>query len=693
MLNHSPQQTACWCFLKGLLLLALVLQAQPILAQSNCLLVPVPLAERLARAAWVIEAQADAPQAERDAQGHIITRYQLTVFKVFRGGAGAGQPRSVLLAGGTLGNTAEVVSSSPVLRAGQQGVFFLEPDPRHAGEWCLFAGPQGLIAYQLSTRTATEPFAHYRTIETDLYPALRDSTQPRGYHLVQNNTILAAPVLVRRAVATTGLTGFSPTTITAGSRAVLTITGNGFGAARGNSSVQFRNADDGGASRVRALDSDYVSWTDAQIQVWVPSLTLEGNPAGSGPVAVVDGRGVATVSSASLTINYALTNLDLGGVGARPKLINANGNGGYTLLYSPGFRANASAVVAFERALTQWACKTGANRTTGSGTSPAGVVADGTNLVTFDNASAPTLPNGVLGITYSYYGLCGTLVTLAETDFVFANRADWNFGPQAPTAAQYDFESVALHEQGHGIQLDHVINTLAVMHFNITNGESQRTLGTSDDLAGGRDVVAFSITPNTTSCGASAPAAHTPLVLPGCRPLPVELVEFQARYAAGRGATVTWATASEQNNAYFAVEAQEGNAPHWVEVLRQPAVGNSTTRHNYVGHDPRLLTGTRYYRLRQDDADGHTSYSPVMAVQGAETGLALYPSPVADRLQVSGPAHAGQLVLRDLAGRVVARYALAAGPNEVVVAQLRPGSYLVEWTDGEAVRRGRLQKL
>ena len=31
------------------------------LAQHSCLLVPVPLTERLARAAWVAEARADAP--------------------------------------------------------------------------------------------------------------------------------------------------------------------------------------------------------------------------------------------------------------------------------------------------------------------------------------------------------------------------------------------------------------------------------------------------------------------------------------------------------------------------------------------------------------------------------------------------------------------------------------------------------
>ena len=53
---------------------------------------------------------------------------------MFRGAAGAVPPGSVLLAGGTLDNQYEVVSSSPHLTAGQQGIFFLESDFQYPGE-------------------------------------------------------------------------------------------------------------------------------------------------------------------------------------------------------------------------------------------------------------------------------------------------------------------------------------------------------------------------------------------------------------------------------------------------------------------------------------------------------------------------------------------------------------------------------
>ena len=687
----GPQKVYYSRILRHWALLGLLALAGPALAQNNCLLVPVPLAERLARAAWVVEAQAQVPQAVRDAQGHLLTRYPLVVFKVFRGPAGVGLPAAVLLAGGTLGTQREVVSSSPDLAPGQQGVFFLEPDPQHAGEWRLFAGPQGLIGYDLQGRTATEPFAAYRAIEKGLYPALRDPAQAAGYRLVQANAALAAPEPARQAAAVAAVSGFSPASVMAGTGAVLTIAGSGFGASQGAGTVQFLNANNGGGSRVRPLAADYVSWTDTRIEVRVPSTTLEGGPAGSGTVLVTDNAGASSTSSAALAITYVITNLDSGGPPLRPKLSGDNGAGGYTLAYGPTLQANPNATAAFGRANTQWACKTGANRITTTTASTALNAADNINIVAFDDPTTPTLPMGVLGITYSYYSGCAGQFTLAETDYVFANRADWNFGDHTLVSSEYDFESVALHELGHGIQLGHVINSAAVMHYSISNGQNKRTLGTTDDLPGGRDEVQFSTTTNTTACGPAVPP-HQLLVLPGCRPLPVQLVLFAARYATGRGTIVAWATAAERNSAYFAVEAQEEGATAWREVARQPAAGTSTTARTYEAHDPRLLSGTRYYRLRQADADGRTSYSPVVAVASTEPGLALYPNPVADRLQVSGPAHAGQLLLRDLAGRAVARFVLVPGPNEVNVASLHPGFYLVEWTDGLITRRGRLQK-
>ena len=687
--------------------------ARPALAQENCLLVPAPLAERLARAAWVVEAEAAAPQVVADAQGHLFTRYELTVFKVFRGpaGAGAALPTAVLLPGGTLGNRREEVSSTPALVGGQQGVFFLVPDERHPGGWRLYAGPQGLIHYDVARHRASEPFADYPGIETSLYAALRDPAQALGYRTVRVNDALSRPQPVRRPgeVAAASITGFTPTTLTAGTGTILTIAGSGFGAAPEASVVRFRSANSANAAdRVRPLDSDYVSWSDTEIRVRVPSATPDNAPAGTGTVQVFRSATDESTSSQVLTIQYALTNLGVGNPAQarRPQLINDNAAGGYTLAYSTNFRANASAVAAFERANAQWVCQTGANRvTTSPATDPATLVArDNTNIVTF--SGAPAVPENVLGVAFSYYETCTTTVpavttvTLTETDYAFSSRISsarpdltFNFSSDPPTTSQFDFESVALHELGHGIQLNHVINPAAVMHFSISNGQTKRTLGTNDDIAGGRDVVGFSTSAATTACGATAHAAQARPASCTPTPLPVELTSFTARYEAGRGTQLEWATATERNSAYFALETRDAETAAWTEVQRRPAAGHSSAPRRYQTRDPRLLSGRRYYRLRQVDGDGQTSFSPALVVSATEQGLALYPNPVVDWLEVSGPAGAGELRCYDLSGRVVARFGLHPGPNRLDVSALRPGLYQVAvLLAGQTTRRARLHK-
>jgi len=80
-----------------------------------------------------------------------------------------------------------------------------------------------------------------------------------------------------------------------------------------------------------------------------------------------------------------------------------------------------------------------------------------------------------------------------ELDIVFNDSPDntgsptvetWNFGAGASSNTEYDFESVALHELGHGHQLGHVIDPNSdVMHFSLFNGQDERVLGANNIIA------------------------------------------------------------------------------------------------------------------------------------------------------------------------------------------------------------------
>ncbi|HEX8505554.1 MAG TPA: T9SS type A sorting domain-containing protein [Hymenobacter sp.] len=99
--------------------------------------------------------------------------------------------------------------------------------------------------------------------------------------------------------------------------------------------------------------------------------------------------------------------------------------------------------------------------------------------------------------------------------------------------------------------------------------------------------------------------------------LPVELVFFNAKRT-GSAVATTWATANEQNNDYFTVE-RSATGTEFVAIGEVRGAGSSSKRLNYAFEDKAPLMGTAYYRLRQTDTDGKTTFSPAVTVQGGTT--------------------------------------------------------------------------
>lgn len=114
-------------------------------------------------------------------------------------------------------------------------------------------------------------------------------------------------------------------------------------------------------------------------------------------------------------------------------------------------------------------------------------------------------------------------------------------------------------------------------------------------------------------------------------PLPVELISFTGNVDARNLATLHWATASERNTSYFALE-RSSDGTSFFEAGRVAAAGSSTQTVSYQWPDLQTLTNTTYYRLRQVDHDGTLSYSSVIVlVPTSPIGqlVEVYPNPSA----------------------------------------------------------------
>lgn len=110
--------------------------------------------------------------------------------------------------------------------------------------------------------------------------------------------------------------------------------------------------------------------------------------------------------------------------------------------------------------------------------------------------------------------------------------------------------------------------------------------------------------------------------------LPVELLEFKATtYSEIKNVDLLWVTASEINNDYFVIE-RSTNASEWSPLDSVDGAGNSNVvlSYNYLDKNP--YSGTSYYRLKQIDFDGTTSYSGIEVVnfEGVEI-TSLFPNP------------------------------------------------------------------
>ncbi|MCX6182993.1 MAG: T9SS type A sorting domain-containing protein [Bacteroidetes bacterium] len=152
-------------------------------------------------------------------------------------------------------------------------------------------------------------------------------------------------------------------------------------------------------------------------------------------------------------------------------------------------------------------------------------------------------------------------------------------------------------------------------------------------------------------------------VISSAAPLPVELLSFTAKLDEEGKVDIRWATASEINNDLFAIERSKDGK--YFEVIEQvPGAGNSNHVIMYFAEDKIPFDGISYYRLKQVDFDGTTSYSSIVGINSRNSknvapalSFSLYPNPTASTayLSFSNVVEGGQVSIRvyDLSGKEV----------------------------------------
>jgi large repetitive protein len=156
--------------------------------------------------------------------------------------------------------------------------------------------------------------------------------------------------------------------------------------------------------------------------------------------------------------------------------------------------------------------------------------------------------------------------------------------------------------------------------------------------------------------------------------LPITLTSFTVTKQ-GDDAQLNWTTSMEENNKGFEVQRSTDQSS-WSVLGFVTGAGNSQTPKYYQYLDQNLPAGTYYYRLRQVDYDGHSTFSKVLPVTfDGDLSLELKqnrPNPFNNSTQVdivipkSGRV---QLILYDQMGR----------PIQQLMDEFRtPGTYTIQ---------------
>lgn len=163
--------------------------------------------------------------------------------------------------------------------------------------------------------------------------------------------------------------------------------------------------------------------------------------------------------------------------------------------------------------------------------------------------------------------------------------------------------------------------------------------------------------------------------------MPVVLTSFDTKVEGSR-VRASWQTATESNSDYFELE-RSTNATDWQSVGKTNAAGNSANSRDYTLIDASPLSGTSYYRLKQVDRDGKTSFSKVNSIHfaGAASALKIYPNPAVSFINLEGSGLSQFKVYNAAGSDVTSLIRISEKSNKSVkldVSALSKGTYFVK---------------
>lgn len=386
-------------------------------------------------------------------------------------------PRTVTitLPGGTVGDETHLVSDTPRFSDSDYGVVLLEPSGHVTG------GRDGFYLFEMPTpgRVSLPSLTENRFLTW-----IKDYVSGRTKLSFEEASGETGEQTIEQEVSFAIISGVSPSTISAGTGDILTISGSGFGSSRGLSdlpTIAFRYKDENYVFN----NSNILSWSDTQIRVEVFTGVVNGydhSPSSwNNTVAFIDSSGNFE-STWALTVPFGY---------GRAKWTSSQ-----VAYYINQTGGPTGAQTAIQNAAATWSNAGGNFMFNNAGATPSDWARDGRNVISFADLGSSL----IIGQAITY--MSGS--TILEADIQF--NTQFAFSTATPTpGGSMDLETIALHELGHWLRLLDLYganDSSKVMYGFGMMGQAKRSLTASDRsgvqwIYGGTDAIAPAPTPMT----------------------------------------------------------------------------------------------------------------------------------------------------------------------------------------------------
>jgi trimeric autotransporter adhesin len=166
--------------------------------------------------------------------------------------------------------------------------------------------------------------------------------------------------------------------------------------------------------------------------------------------------------------------------------------------------------------------------------------------------------------------------------------------------------------------------------------------------------------------------------------LPLKWISVNAHLNNQKQAVINWKVQETNVVNYTLEKSTDGINFYNIGMVNSKGDGEN----NYTFTETNYLNGKAYYRIKQTERDGRTSFSRVMTlITDAINNVNVYPNPSADMVTISSNGLINtNAILRDVNGRLLQTIRINTNNTPVNLSNYASGIYMLQFSNGKIVK-------